>query len=214
MPDSKPTTSLKKRTRRTQERTEITRAKLIEAGTVIFSEKGFDGVSVRDLEKTADVQRGLLAYHFNDKETMWKAVVDATFGNMKTEFDERLEILHDLSKSEQVSFIVRFYVRFHSRHPELSRLMSQEAIKDSWRIRYLIENHIKPATDAMQKLLKDTKGMDTATFINWYYIMVSASSTIFSFAPECQLLFDVDPQQDDIIEAHADMLVGMLMSAS
>ncbi|MGK0500698.1 MAG: AcrR family transcriptional regulator [Oceanicoccus sp.] len=204
---------MKKRTRRTQERTEITRAKLLEAGTTIFSEKGFDGVSVRDIENTAEVQRGLLAYHFNDKENMWKAVVDATFGNMKTEFDQRFEILHDLSKSERVSFIVRFHVRFHAKHPELSRLMSQEATHDSWRIRYLIDHHIRPASNAMARLVKEAKGIEGTDFVNWYYIMVSASSTIFSFAPECQLLFDVDCHQESIVEAHADMLVAMLLGA-
>ncbi len=203
----------KKRTRRVQERTEITRAKLIEAGTRIFSEKGFDGVSVRELETAADVQRGLLTYHFGDKESMWKEVVDATFGQMRKEFEPRMDLLNELSDSESVSFIVRFYVRFHAKHPELSRLMSQEAIQDSWRIRYLIEHHIKPASDAMQKLLKDAQQMDSKAFINWYYIMVSASSTIFSFAPECQILFGVDPHEEDIVEAHADMLVGMLLGA-
>ncbi|MDE0929269.1 MAG: helix-turn-helix domain containing protein, partial [Halioglobus sp.] len=62
----KPETPVK-RTRRVQERAEITRAKLIKAGTVMFSERGFDGVSVRDLENAAGVKRNLLAYHFDDK---------------------------------------------------------------------------------------------------------------------------------------------------
>lgn len=209
MPSAKP--SPQKRTRRTQERAEITRASLIEAGTRIFSEKGFDGVSVRDIENAADVQRGLLAYHFNDKESLWKAVADSTFGMMKQEFDQRLEILRDLSKSERISFIVRFYVRFHAKHPELSRLMSQEATHDSWRIRYLIDHHIKPASVAMQQLVKEAKGIEGTAFVNWYYIMVSASSTIFSFAPECQLLFGLDCHEENIVEAHADMLVDMLL---
>ena len=34
----------KKRVRRTQERAEITRAKLIDAGKELFSKQGFDGV--------------------------------------------------------------------------------------------------------------------------------------------------------------------------
>ena len=78
----------KKRVRRTQERAEITRAKLIDAGKELFSKQGFDGVSAREIEVTAGVKRNLLAYHFSDKETLWKAVVDAIYGVMKSEFDQ------------------------------------------------------------------------------------------------------------------------------
>ena len=201
----------KKRVRRTQERAEITRGKLIDAGKELFSKQGFDGVSAREIEVTAGVKRNLLAYHFSDKETLWKAVVDAIYGVMKSEFDQRLAVLREMSSSERLGFIVRFYVYFHARHPELSRLMSQEATQNSWRMLYMIENHIRPATAAMEKLVKETRGLDREAFVHWYYIMISATSTIFSFASECQELFQVDPCEESMVEAHADMLVSMLI---
>ncbi|MFQ3223140.1 MAG: AcrR family transcriptional regulator, partial [Porticoccaceae bacterium] len=68
-----------KRIRRVQERTEVARASLIRAGVPLFAEKGFDAVSVRDIEIAAEVKRGMMAYHFGDKETFWKAVADFTF---------------------------------------------------------------------------------------------------------------------------------------
>ncbi len=202
----------KKRVRRTQERAEITRAKLIDAGKELFSKQGFDAVSAREIEVSAGVKRNLLAYHFNDKETLWKAVVDAIYGVMKSEFDQRLAVLREMSSSERLGFIVRFYVYFHARHPELSRLMSQEATQNSWRMLYMIETHIRPATAAMEKLVKETRGLDREAFVHWYYIMISATSTIFSFASECQELFQVDPCEESMVEAHADMLVSMLIN--
>ena len=44
--------------RRTQERTEATRNKLLDAAALLFTEQGFEGVSIRDLENEAEVQRG------------------------------------------------------------------------------------------------------------------------------------------------------------
>jgi AcrR family transcriptional regulator len=211
MPSTAKTPAVKKNPRRTQERAEVTRAKLLEAAARLFSEQGFDGVSIRDIENSADVKRGILAYHFTDKESMWMSAVDATFGNMRHQFDKRLEILKDLSDHESIRFLIRYYVRFHANNPILSRIMSQEATNDSWRIRYLIKGHIGPATQGIKKLVMDTQGIEEMAFINWYYIMVSASSTIFSFAPECKLLFGVDPQEERMVEAHADMLVSMLL---
>ena len=199
------------RKRRTEERTEITRNKLLDAATRLFSEQGFDGISIRDLEKAADVQGGLLAYHFGDKETLWKTAADRTFGIMSEQVNARTDILKDLSKYERIATMIRFYVRFSASHPEFSRLLSQEGRQDSWRIRYLIEHHLRPSTEDLQLLIKEAKGIEGTAFINWYYIMISASSTIFSFAPECLLLFGVDSREESMVEAHADMLVAMLL---
>ena len=201
----------KKRTRRTQERAEATRASLIEAGKLLFSERGFDAVSVRDIENAAGVKRNILAYHFEDKETIWKASADAIFGQMREEFDQRLAIMREVAGRDALAFIVRFYVYFHARHPELSRLMSQEATRHSWRIQYLIDNHIRPSTMQMEKLVHETEGLDRKAFIHWYYIMISSTSTIFSFAAECQDLFGVDPCEESMVEQHAEMLVAMLL---
>ena len=179
----------------------------------MFSERGFDGVSVRDLENAAGVKRNLLAYHFDDKDTLWKRVTNDIYGLMKTEFDQRLLISQEMSGRESLAFVVRFYVYFHARHSELSRLVAQEATQHSWRTQYMIEHHIRPATGAMEKLVKETQGLNRDAFIHWYYIMISATSTIFSFAAECQDLFDVDPCEDSMVEGHADMLVSMLLGS-
>ena len=200
-----------KRTRRTQERAETTRASLIDAGIQLFSERGFDAVSVRDLEQAAGVKRNILTYHFEDKETLWKASADAIYGVMKGEFEQRLTIMKEISGRETLAFIVRFYVHFHARHPELSRLMAQEATRHGWRIQYLIDNHIRPSTEHMEKLVRETKGLDRKAFIHWYYIMISSTSTIFSFAAECEDLFGVDPCEESMVEGHAEMLVSMLL---
>jgi len=202
-----------KRSRRTQERAAITRAKLIEAGTLLFSERGFAGVSVKDLETAAGVKRNLLTYHFDDKESLWKASADAIFGQMKSEMDQRLEIMREIADREVLAFIVRFHVYFHARNPQVSRLMAHEATREGWRIQYLIDNHLGPAARKLEKMLRETKGLNREEFIHWYYIMISSTSTIFSFAAECKGLFGVDPCEESMVEGHANMLVSMLLDA-
>lgn len=89
--------------------------------------------------------------------------------------------------------------------------MSQEARQGSWRIEYLVSKHIKPASLLLKDRVAEALGLDQQAFIHWYYIMVSASSTIFTFAPECELLFGVDSRDEDQVKAHADMLVNMML---
>jgi TetR/AcrR family transcriptional regulator len=202
-------TNLKKR--RTQERTEITQTKLVDAATRIFSEQGFDGVSIRDLEKAAGVQRGLLAYHFEDKESLWKAAADRTFGIMNAEVGLRADVLRDLSDLDRIATMIRFYVRFSARHPEFSRLLSQEARQDSWRIGYLVENHVSKITRSLEGPVCAALGLDQQGFMHWFYMLAGAAATIFSHAPECQLLYGLDSRTEAVVDAHAEMMVSMLM---
>ncbi len=199
------------RKRRTQERTEITRNKLLDAATKLFSEQGFDGISIRDLEKAADVQRGLLTYHFGDKESLWKVAADRTFGTMNEEVNARADILKDLSSYERIATMIRFYVRYSARHPEFSRLLSQEGRQDSWRIRYLAENHVSKITRSLESPVRKELGLDKTEFMHWFYMLAGAAATIFSHSPECQLLYGVDSREEVVVDAHADMMVKMLM---
>jgi TetR/AcrR family transcriptional regulator len=201
----------KKPTRRTQERTEITRAKLLEAATRLFTENGFEGVSIRDIENDAEVQRGLLAYHFKDKESLWKAMADTTFNLLHDQLNPRLELLDDLAAKEKIAYIIRFYVRFSSRHPELSRLLSQEARHDSWRIRYLVDRHISSQAHGLREAVTEALGFTEREFMHWYYLLAGGSSLIFSHAPECQLLFGEDAHEDSVVDAHAEMMVTALL---
>ena len=63
-------TSLGPRPRRQQLRAVETQDNLLRTARRLFSAKGYDGVSVRQVEELAGVKRGLVAYHFSDKEQL------------------------------------------------------------------------------------------------------------------------------------------------
>ena len=197
--------------RRVQERTEVARSKLINAGVPLFAEKGFDAVSIRDIEIASGVKRGMLIYHFDNKKKFWKAVADFTFQQIEYQRDLRLDIMRDISDREGLALMIRFFVRSYAQHPEVRRLMAQEARQDSWRIDYLVVTHIRPGTIALEKHVREILNLSAREFAHWYYIMLSASATIFSFQPECKRLFGFDPRNEEVIEAHADMIVRMLL---
>ena len=110
--------------------------------------------------------------------------------------------------------LIRFHVRMAAQYPEISRLMAQEARQKSWRIDYLVANHIKPGSAYMQQYVSKALDLNSREFAHWYYIMVSACATIFSFEPECNLLFGFESLEDTVIETHGNMLVDMLLGPS
>ncbi|MEM1190436.1 MAG: TetR family transcriptional regulator [Pseudomonadota bacterium] len=200
------------RRRRVQERAEITREKLLNAAKQLFSERGFDAVSVRELEIEAGVQRNLLKYHFGSKEGMWQAAVADLLVAIEAFRQLTDEVIRDLSPHEALAYQIRSYVRFSAANPELSRIMMQEGKHHSWRIAWLVETMLKPATLQLKETVLQDIDIEEDEFVSWYYMFISAGSFIFSMAPEAKLLFGVDTRTDDVIDRHARMMVEFLLS--
>lgn len=199
------------RKRKTQERTEVTKNKLIDTALKEFSERGFDAVSVREIEILADVQRNLVSYHFGGKDELWKAAVESVITKLQKFTAERTELIEDLPPRERVAYRVRSYVRFTAQHPELNRLMVQEGKQKSWRLQWIAEEFLKPGVLGLRESVQSDLGLTEEEFVHWYYLFVSTGA-VFTMEPEAQILFGVDAASDQFISRHADMMVEFLVS--
>lgn len=65
----------KQRQRAPSKRSLETRARIWDAAESLFAERGFDGASMRDIAKTADVPVGLVTHHGGSKEALFASVV-------------------------------------------------------------------------------------------------------------------------------------------
>ena len=132
--ESKIKAAARPRQRAVQERAEITIEKIRAAATRLFAERGYDGTSIREVENVAGVNRGLVNYHFDNKEALWKAALDQVFGLLETHTKDRAELYRDLPPKERIAYVIRSQVRFNAAHPELNQLMMQEAKSDTPRL--------------------------------------------------------------------------------
>ncbi|MEG1678401.1 MAG: helix-turn-helix domain-containing protein, partial [Clostridia bacterium] len=51
---------------------------ILDAASILFSEKGFDGTSIADILLKVGIARGTLYYHFKSKEDMMDALIERT----------------------------------------------------------------------------------------------------------------------------------------
>lgn len=203
------------RRRRPQERAQVTRQKLLDVAIHEFSERGYDAVTVREIEMLAGVQRNLLSYHYGGKKGMWKAAATHVLTQLQEFGEAREEVVRDLSARERVAYVLRSYVRFSASHPEFHRLMIQEGKHDSWRIEWLVDNFLRPAMQRLRKQLAMDLGLnEQEEFVHWYYMFVGGGALMFSMAPEAKRLFDIDVDDEEIVDRHAGMMVDFLLTRS
>lgn len=191
-----------------------TKEKLVQAAVKLFSESGFHGVRVSEIESTAGVQRGLVKYHFGDMENLWRAAADRLFGQLMEFRKIRNETEIDLSPKEKLAFRIRSFVRYSANHAELNRMMVQEGLRDSWRMAYIVDNFIGPLIENLKSLVAQNLSLSEEEFVHWYYMYVGGGALIFSVKPESDHLFGVDVRDPEAVARHADMAVRVLMSAS
>ncbi|TMV88621.1 TetR/AcrR family transcriptional regulator [Thioclava sp. BHET1] len=87
----------KEKTKRTQKVTRVngdqTREKILNAAETLFGERGFEGVSLRDITGEASVTLALASYHFGSKENLFEEVVARRAADLSKERLARLAAL-------------------------------------------------------------------------------------------------------------------------
>jgi TetR/AcrR family transcriptional regulator len=204
------------RPRAQQRRASDTRDRIVAAALEAFAERGFDGARTRDIAARAGVNQGLITYHFSSKEALWKASADRIFALLGEEFGGRLEALSDVDPVARLRAVVRHFVRFAADHPELHRFMVQEGKTDGARLQWLVDRHVRPLYEASRGLIEAAQ-RESAFLpidpVHLHYVVIGAATHLFVMAAEVRCLTGKDPMRRDMVEAHADVVVSLLLGA-
>lgn len=199
----------KPRQRAKQARAIETNAQLLAGATELFSTKGYEGTSVRQIEEHAKVQRGLLAYHFGNKDSLWRAVVDGMFSELMADMTRRADVLNDVAPKEAAPALLRAFVRYSASHPELNRMIMQESVSAGWRIEYFVHEHIRPMLDQFS-MVSGAASQSNEDAAQFYYLLVGAGGFIFSVEHECEALFGFNPRNPEFVEKYAENLAHLM----
>lgn len=117
-----------------------TKVKIMEAARVLFADHGFEGTSVRDIAKKAEVNVASLNYHFSSKEKLFLEILQAGYTECALElrsFYEKnqgdlektlLDLFHYFLENSP-DLISHFKMMMSSQHSHL--LMSEGSSEDS-----------------------------------------------------------------------------------
>jgi len=200
------------RSRKTAESPASTQDRILAAALEVFAERGFDGARMRDIAERAGANLGLLTYYFTDKQELWKAAVTHAFAELGAELSEVLPGGGD--DVVALERIVRRFVGFVARRPAFMQLMNDEGKRDSARMRWLADTHVRPLYEGMRQRIERAQArgvLPTMPSVHLHYIVLGAAGLIFSQRAECRRIAGVDPTDPAFAEAHADAILRLLV---
>jgi AcrR family transcriptional regulator len=105
--------------RRQRERSE-TRDKILDAARELFSEHGYDGVSMRQVAEKIEYSPTAIYVHFADKEDLFHELCNEDFARLAAEFQS---VPLPVDPIERIKQIGRSYIVFGLQHPNHYKLM-------------------------------------------------------------------------------------------
>jgi AcrR family transcriptional regulator len=186
---------------------------LLAAALHAFATHGYQGVSVRMLNRELGVSHNLLHQRYGSKEAIWYAAVDWGFGHLSGQLAEHLDPHAD--PSTQLRAFVREFVAFSARHPDLLRVVHQEGSSPSRRLSYLLDSYVRPIiaglTPAYSTLVESGQARSIPPEA-FYYLVTSGGGAKYALDGMTSELFgapSLEPEQiDDYAQAVADLVVG------
>jgi TetR/AcrR family transcriptional regulator len=124
---------------------EIARQELLISATHLFSTKGFEETSLREIAADANVNMALIKYHFGSKMDLWKAVILKLSGEVLEINDFDLGAVKDSADMRHLlGELFDKLVEMTFEHREFSLFVMNESIQKGERFDHLFELLIKP----------------------------------------------------------------------
>lgn len=98
-----------------------TKEKIIEEALKLFSMKGYEGVSVRDISRAVGIKESSLYNHFKNKQDIFDSIVESCFAKANVYFDEQslpfdheddLSVYRDVDAEQLTELVMRTFAYF------------------------------------------------------------------------------------------------------
>lgn len=202
--------------RKQQRRAVETRQRIVVAALEAFSRRGFDGASTRAIAALAGVALARVTYHFPTKEALWRAAATHVFETFTARMAKRAEGLAGVDGGTTTRLLLREWICFAAEHPELHRFMQQEAMARTDRLQWLVETHVRPWFENLERYLAGTgtglhlrEPLRGAGAGHLYYMLIGAAATPYAFADEFELLTGMEPSDNRLVDQHVDAVIEL-----
>jgi len=180
---------------------------LLDAAAVEFAAHGFDGASTRRIAERAGAHQPQINYHFTSKEQLWRATVDRLFGLLAVAPADAPDPATGFASA------VRRFLEFSAAHPELNRIINQEATALSPRLDWLVAAHLRPLHAAVEAIWREIRAVGVGADLDAdevWELITTYGALRFANAPMLARLGISAGTAPADVDAHAARLLAVI----
>lgn len=199
-----------------QEQAASTRKRLLESATQIFTEKGYEGASVRAINRNVNLANGLLYHYFpGGKKELFKAVIEENRNEIFLAIEQlKNEIYIELPLKEMLEKIYMGFVdlidvrldivRMFFREKEVLECVSKEQImqvigtKDPWIADMLRQKYLR---GEVRKMDFEMAGMQIASIL--------INHAVIKMVTDCESILEIPEARKRVIDYQASMWLSI-----
>lgn len=109
------------------------REQIIEIAIQLFSQKGFNGVTTREIAAAAGITEAIIFRHFETKDQLYKAVIDNVVDlSLMSQFHQQLQSLMEREDDEAViRHLLQAIICSHKTNAKFERLMAYAVLESN-----------------------------------------------------------------------------------
>ena len=184
------------------------------AALAAFAEKGFDGVSVREIARQLGISHALVNARFGSKQDLWFAAMSHVLADLEPDLREiaTASVTDDMDALH--AGIVRHLI-FAATHPEVQLIMSHEGAVDSERIRFIVEKFVAPLQAIVEPKLAALAAagrIHRVPYTTFHFLVTHGGGSLFATTVEARLLGGEAPQRAEQIRRHAELVADLVIN--
>jgi AcrR family transcriptional regulator len=181
-----------------------TATRILLAADKLFCDRGFDGVSMRDVAEEADVNKALVFYHHNSKEELFEKVLDRYYAAHRGMLESAAQ--EPGSAREKFHHVIDVYLDFIQGNTHYARLV-MGILSGNSRHLHLIQRAHGPLLGWTRSILGEVAPDEGALAARHFFITISAAVVnYFTYTPAVESVWGEDPFSEDAIEERREHL--------
>jgi AcrR family transcriptional regulator len=165
--------------------------RILQAADELFCERGYAGVSVRDVAQRADVNKALVFYHYESKVLLFERVLQGYYEAHGTLLRSGIPREGDLK--ERVHGLVGAYFDFMAEHHRYARLIQQEVARQGEHLPLIRKNLAQlllTSQETLGELLPERGPLAPKHF---FLTLAGMTINYFTYAPALGEAWGEDP---------------------
>ena len=146
------------------------RQQIIRVATDLFSAKGFEGTTTREIARAAGVSEAIIFRHFTTKEDLYAAIIDFLIQDCHEDF--LVELQQAMTKKDDAAVfetVARKFLEMHRKDPTLLRLLLFSGLEGHKLSQLFMETQVRPfyqlLSDYIARRMKDGRFRKAAPMV-------------------------------------------------